>query len=97
MSKATYSTVALTGSDQAVRATPGSFGGYTVVETGGSNAATVRIYDNASAASGTLIGAVNLDAGGSEDICLTHPTACLNGVYVDVGGTGTVAGSVRIG
>jgi hypothetical protein len=97
MSKPTYSTVALTGSDQAVRAIPGSYGGYTVIETGGSNAATVRIYDNASAASGTLIGAANLAAGGSADVCLNHPTKCLNGIYVDVGGTGTVAGSVRIG
>lgn len=88
--------VALTGSDQAVRTAEGWYAGYTVIETGGSNAATVRIYDNASAASGTLIGAVNLAAGGSADVSLNLPTWCVNGVYVDVGGTGTVAGSVRI-
>lgn len=88
--------VALTGSDQAVRATAGAYRGYTVVETGGSSTATVRIYDNASAASGTLIGAVNLAAGGSADVHC-DPVWCENGIYVDVGGTGTVAGSIRIG
>lgn len=92
-----YRTVALTGLDQAVRATEGWFGGYSVIESGGSNAATVRIYDNASAASGTLIGAVNLAAGGSADISFVKPTWCVNGIYVDVGGTGTVAGSIRVG
>lgn len=88
--------VALTGSDQAVRATAGIYRGYTVVETGGSSTATVRIYDNASAASGTLIGACNLAAGGSADIDV-DPVWCVNGIYVDVGGSGTVAGSVRVG
>jgi hypothetical protein len=88
--------VALTGSDQAVSANPAIYRGFTVIETGGSNPATVRIYDNASAASGTLIGAVNLAAGGSADICV-DPNWCSNGIYVDVGGTGTVAGSVRVG
>ena len=95
MSKASTS-VALTGSDQAVRAGNGFYRGYTVVETGGSNAATVRIYDNASAASGTLIGAVNLAAGGSADVHCDGVWVA-NGIYVDVGGTGTVAGSVRVG
>lgn len=94
--KQSYQTVALTGADQAVKATAAMYGGYTVQETAGS-AATVRIYDNASAASGTLIGAVNLAANGSADVSLVYPTWCVNGIYVDVGGAGTVAGSVRIG
>jgi hypothetical protein len=88
-------TVALTGSDQAVRTTAGIYRGYTVVETGGADAATVRIYDHASAASGTLIGAVNLAAGGSADVSC-DPVWVENGIYVDVGGSGTVAGSIRI-
>lgn len=88
--------MALTGSDQAVRTTHGEYGGYVVVETGGSNAATVRIYDHASAASGTLIGAANLAAGGSADVALNKPVRVSNGIYVDVGGTGTVTGSVRV-
>jgi hypothetical protein len=89
--------VALTGSDQAVMTTAAAFRGYTVIETGGSSTATVRIYDNASAASGTLIGAVNLAAGGSADLSIFGGQWCKNGIYVDVGGSGTVAGSVRIG
>lgn len=89
--------VALTGSDQAVRATAGIYRGFTVVETGGSSTATVRIYDNASAASGTLIGAANLAASGSADISVEPGVWCVNGIYVDVGGSGTVAGSVRVG
>jgi len=89
--------VALSGSDQALRTTPGIFCGYTVVETGGSSTATIRFYDNASAASGTLIGAANLAAGGSADISIHRGTWVENGIYVDVGGSGTIAGSVRIG
>jgi hypothetical protein len=94
--KAAYRALALTGSDQAVRTAESLYGGYTVQETAGS-AATVRIYDNASAASGTLIGAVNLAANGSADVSLVYPTWCVNGIYVDVGGAGTIAGSIRIG
>jgi hypothetical protein len=89
-------TVALTGADQAAYARPCVYRGYTVVETGGVSTATVRIYDHASAASGTLIGAVNLAAGGSADLDLCGQW-CENGIYVDVGGSGTVAGSIRIG
>ncbi|MGE5827703.1 MAG: hypothetical protein ACM30G_04975 [Micromonosporaceae bacterium] len=88
--------IALTGSDQAVRAAASVFRGYVVIETGGASAATVRIYDNASAASGTLIGAVNLAAGGSADVS-GKDLWCENGIYVDVGGSGTVAGSVQVG
>lgn len=97
MNSGGYRAYALSGSDQAVRADASWFGGYTVVETGGSSTATVRIYDHASAASGTLIGACNLAAGGSADVSLVRPTWCTNGIYIDLGGSGTVAGSVRIG
>lgn len=86
----------LTGADQAVRPSECWYRGYVVVETGGANPATVRIYDNASAASGTLIGAVNLAAGGCADVH-TRPIWCANGIYVDLGGSGVVAGSVRVG
>lgn len=89
--------VALTGSDQAVRAGSAIYCGFAVQETGGSNAATVRVYDNASAATGTLIDTVNLAAGGSETRMYDRGLWCENGIYVDVGGTGTVAGSIRIG
>lgn len=88
--------IALTGSDEAVRTSAGYFRGFVVVETGGANSATVRIYDNASAASGTLIGAANLAASGSKDVHC-DPVYVENGIYVDYGGSGTVAGSVRVG
>lgn len=97
MSQAPVRAVAISGSDQALRTTYGVYFGYTFVETGGSSTATVRLYDNASAASGTLIGAVNLAAGGSADLSLNHGQWVENGIFVDVGGSGTVAGSIRIG
>ncbi len=91
-------TIALTGSDQAVRsAGPVLYCGIVVAETGGSNAVTVRVYDNAGAASGTLIDAFNLNGGQSESRMYDRPIWCENGIYVDIGGTGTAAGSVRIG
>lgn len=90
--------IALTGADQAVRSGPALYCGLIVAETGGSLAATVRVYDNASAASGTLIDAVNLTAGDSESRSYERAVWCENGIYVDIGGPGgTVAGSVRIG
>lgn len=90
--------IPLTGSDQAVRsAGPVLYCGFVAIETGGSLAATVRIYDHASAASGALIDGVNLAAGSSESRVYDTPIFCENGIYVDVGGTGTAAGSVRIG
>jgi len=89
--------IALTGSDQAVSPRAAIYSGYTVVETGGTDTATVRIYDNASAATGTLIGAVNLAAGGSADLAVPAGQWCENGIYVDVAGDGAVAGSIRIG
>ncbi len=88
--------VALTGADQAALAGAGVYRGFVAVETSGTDAATIRLYDNASAASGTLIGAANLAAGASADVHC-DPVWVENGIYVDVGGTGTVDGSVRIG
>ena len=87
----------LTGADQAVRSGPAIYCGFAVQETGGSNSATVRIYDNASAASGTLIDTVNLAAGGSDARMYNRGLWCENGIYLDLGGTGVVAGSIRIG
>lgn len=89
--------VALTGSDQAVVATPAVFRGYSVRESGGSNAATVRIWDNASAASGTLLATVGLAAGGHADVVYPAGVWADHGIYVDVGGTGSVEGCVRVG
>jgi hypothetical protein len=53
----------------------------------GTNAATAILYDNASAASGTVVSKVIVDA------TLTHENhamdiICNNGLYLDIGGTG---------
>lgn len=90
------STLALSGSDQALRASPAYLAGFVIQETGGSSTATIRIYDNASAASGTLVGAANLAASGSATVAFFRPINCVNGLYVDVGGSGTIAGCVLI-
>lgn len=86
--------VALTGADQVVRDSHATYGGYTIRETAGA-VATVRIYDNASAASGTLLATISLAANESRDV--QHPVGIRadRGVYVDVV-AGAVEGSVRI-
>lgn len=88
--------IALTGSDQAVRAEPSTYRGLTVRETSGSAGAVVKIYDNASAASGTILQTVALAQGQSFN--LIHPAGvrALAGIYADVV-SGAVEGSVYIG
>lgn len=88
--------VALTGANQAVFAAPALFRGYSLRETGGSAAATVRFYDNASAASGTLLATVTIPTGGSADVLYDGVWAAL-GIYAQVSGTGVVEGSARLG
>ncbi|OHV46607.1 hypothetical protein BBK14_01805 [Parafrankia soli] len=85
--------VALTGSDQAVLAAVGVYRGICLRETAGA-AAAVRVYDNPSAASGTVIGAFTLAANASVDV--VHDGIWVTGVYVDVI-SGAVEGSVRVG
>lgn len=89
-------TIALTGSDGAHRAAATLLAGFVIQETGGASAATIRVYDNASAASGTLVAAANLAAGGSSTVAFFRPINCVNGLYVDVGGSGVIAGSLLI-
>lgn len=53
------------------------------------NAASVILYDNASAASGTVLAKLIVDATSThESISFTCPIDCLNGIYLDIGGTG---------
>ena len=78
----------------AVRATHTVVRGYLVHETAGA-AARVHIYDNASAASGTLLGAATLAANGHVDVDIPGGVWAANGVYVDVV-AGDVAGHIRI-
>lgn len=64
-----------------------------VILTGdGTNAATLLVYDNASAASGTLLASLSVDAGlVYESFCPHFPIDALNGIYIDIGGTGASA------
>ena len=85
--------VALTGSDQAAHARPNQFLGITVRETAGSTAA-VRVYDHASAASGTILTTVALAANASSTLWFGPAgIRAANGVYVDIV-SGAVEGAV---
>lgn len=88
--------VALTGSDQVVQAGRTFYRGFSIRETSGSASALVRIYDNASAASGTVLDEVSLVAGESAREWYDSGIWADAGVYVDVV-SGAVAGSVRVG
>jgi hypothetical protein len=87
--------IALTGSDQVIRATHGLYRGICLRETASATAA-VRVYDNASAASGTLLDVVALAANGSASLMHEPGIQVANGIYVDIV-SGTVEGSVRVG
>lgn len=88
-------TVALTGSDQAVGGAGSVYRGFSVRETGGVAAATMKIYNGASA-TGTLLDTVSLNPGESRSEYYPEGISAQKGIYVDVGGTGTIEGSVRV-
>jgi len=71
---------------------PGVLQGVSIRETAGA-AATVRLFDNASAGSGTLLSTYGLAALGSIDTGLIERQIA-NGVYAVI--TGTVEGSIFI-
>jgi len=89
--------VALTGADQAAAAAgPGTYLGFAIRETAGA-VATIRVYDNASAASGTLLDTIELSANESaREYYGPDGLWFKSGVYVKIV-AGTVEGSVRIG
>lgn len=75
----------------AVKASAGLYYGYKVTTTLGAGAITV--YDNASAASGTVIDVIAAStAVGDVDgtIILPSPIPCSNGIYASFASTGTV-------
>ena len=89
--------VAMTGgATQAVLATRGFLVGYTIRETAG-GAAVFRLWDNASAASGTLLAVISLAANEARDVMYTSEVFCANGVFLERVSGGTYEGSVRIG
>jgi len=63
--------------------------------TDNSNDATVILYDNASAASGTKLyeGTCSGAAGAEKSklVWFDRPVQCLNGIYLDISGTGASA------
>ena len=78
---------ALTGT-AAVKASAGLYYGYTV--TTALSAAAITIYDNASAASGTVIDVIPASTAAGSTKNLASPIPCTNGIYASFGGTGTV-------
>lgn len=84
----------LTGSDQNAYVGACTLRGFTIRETGGSNSATLIIYDNDSASSGTILETVSLTAGESRSEFYETGKQVKNGLRIDVGGTGTIQGSV---
>ena len=88
--------VGVTGSDQVVRAVQAYYRGFTVRETSGSATALVRIFDNASAASGTVLDEIALNSGESAREWYESGVWATSGIYVDVV-SGAAAGSIRVG
>ena len=85
-------TTALTGSDQAVLTGGGVFYGGAFYETGG-DTATATVHDG-TAAAGTVIAYISLASGGVTNLSIPNGVQVISGIYVDVGGSGTVAGSI---
>ena len=76
-----------------ISSVPTMLSGVSVRETAGA-AATVRIFDNASAGSGTLLATIGLTALQSTSVDRNVPTVAANGIFVVI--TGTVEGNIRI-
>lgn len=74
--------------DAVVQSHSGYYYGYIV--TVAMSAAVSTIYDNASAASGTVIGSVAASAAVGTTQLFSHRVPVTNGIYVDIGGTGTL-------
>jgi biotin transporter BioY len=89
--------VALTGGATQVVATGrGYLAGYTIRETA-AGAATFRLWDNASAASGTILATISLAASAAVDVVYPMDIAFTNGVFLERVSGSTYEGSVRIG
>lgn len=72
----------------AVKASAGKYYGYIV--TTALSAAAVTIYDNASAASGTVIDVIAASTAAGTRGVLAAPVPCTAGIYASVAGTGTI-------
>lgn len=75
----------------AIMAAPGKLRGI-MAEADGTNAATIIVYDNATAASGTILAKIVVDAGLTYE-CLLPPGGIVAnaGLYLSLSGTGAAA------
>ena len=76
--------------DGAILATGGYLHGL-ILENDGTNASSVILYDNKSAASGTILAKIMLPATSTVltlPVIFNNPISALNGIYADVTGTG---------
>lgn len=75
--------------DTAIRARPALLKSV-ILEGDGTNACSVTIYDNATAASGLVVAKVLLPASGAMFVEFesAHGIECNNGIFADVAGTG---------
>lgn len=80
--------------DVAASANASVFFGFALRDTSGS-ANNFLIYDNASAASGTIVFAGTLAANGASSISIPGGVSLTKGMYLDV--TGAVTGAVWVG
>ena len=79
--------------DAVVTGAPALYWGATLAV--GTTASQLLVYDNATGASGTIIDRLmNIAAVAAGDTMVTHifakPINCVNGIYVDWGGTGAI-------
>lgn len=72
----------------AVKASAGKYYGYIV--TTALSAAAITLYDDAAAASGTVIDVIPASTPAGTRGILSAPVPCANGIYASFGGTGTV-------
>jgi hypothetical protein len=84
--------VNITGTTQAISATPCTYRGFSIGSTAG---ATFTLYDNASAASGTVLAQVTLAAGGFQNVEVHDGARCAFGIYLS--STAALQGHVRTG
>lgn len=86
--------VNLTGSSQIIQALPAVYGGFAVRETAGATA-VIRVWDNASSASGLLLDEIALAANESAREKYPDGIRALSGIFVQIV-SGTVVGSIRV-
>jgi hypothetical protein len=75
--------------DGAVKAAPGAL--VAVMLTAAAEAGTLILYDNASAASGTVLGSIKAAINTTTVWSPSVPYVAGNGIYADIGGAGAAA------